>query len=165
MLLRLDDIHRVDIHSSGAYFPLTVEATLEPRGLRHRTAGQRHLPGLGRPLHHHRQQLAPSAAKPLAPVPPAMMVRRVDAPAAHPLVLGELVNRDLYDWYCERGQAENLIKDFKRGIKADRLSCSSFIFNFFSLLLYATACHLLFELRTAAWQQSALLRPACAVRA
>ena len=54
---------------------------------------------------------------------------------------------DLYRAYCERGQAENHLKDLKRALKADRLSCHRFAANFFRLLLHATAYRLLFTLR------------------
>lgn len=64
--------------------------------------------------------------------------------------LWEETPQEVYDWYCDRGQAENHIKDFKRGLKADRLSCSSFLANFFRLLLHAAAYRLLFEVRAAA---------------
>jgi hypothetical protein len=53
----------------------------------------------------------------------------------------------LYDAYCERGQCENLIKDFKNALNADRLSCSTFIANFFRLLEHAAAYVLMHELR------------------
>ncbi len=62
--------------------------------------------------------------------------------------------QEVYDWYCQRGQAENDIKNFKRGLKADRLSCSSFIANFFRLLLNVAAYRLMFALRQAAGQHS-----------
>jgi hypothetical protein len=32
----------------------------------------------------------------------------------------------LYDWYVRRGESEGWIKDFKRALKADRLSCRRF---------------------------------------
>lgn len=54
---------------------------------------------------------------------------------------------DLYRAYCERGQAENYLKDLKRALKADRLSCRRFAANFFRLLLHAVAYRLLFALR------------------
>ena len=54
---------------------------------------------------------------------------------------------DLYRAYCERGQAENSLKDLKRALQADRLSCHRFAANFFRLLLHATAYRLLFALR------------------
>jgi hypothetical protein len=61
----------------------------------------------------------------------------------------------LYHAYCERGQCENFIKDFKNALQADRLSCSTFLANFFRLLEHATAYVLLHALRT----QVALLAP------
>ncbi len=53
----------------------------------------------------------------------------------------------LYDWYVRRGEAEGWIKDFKRGLKADRLSCCRFWANQFRLLLHAAAYQLMDELR------------------
>ena len=50
--------------------------------------------------------------------------------------------------YCERGQWENFIKDFKNALQADRLSCSTFAANFFRLLEHAAASALLHALRT-----------------
>jgi Transposase DDE domain group 1 len=55
--------------------------------------------------------------------------------------------RKLYGWYVKRGEAEGLIKDFKRALKADRLSCHRFWANQFRLLLHAAAYWLLDELR------------------
>lgn len=54
---------------------------------------------------------------------------------------------ELYDWYVRRGEAEGWIKDFKRALKADRLSCMRFWANQFRLLLHAAAYWLLDELR------------------
>ena len=54
----------------------------------------------------------------------------------------------LYHAYCERGQCENFIKDFKNALQADRLSCSSFAANFFRLLEHAAAYVLVHALRT-----------------
>ena len=54
---------------------------------------------------------------------------------------------DLYDWYVRRGETEGWIKDFKRALKADRLSCHRFTANQFRLLLHAAAYWLLDELR------------------
>jgi Transposase DDE domain group 1 len=54
---------------------------------------------------------------------------------------------ELYDWYVRRGEAEGWIKDFKRALKADRLSCMRFWANQFRLLLHACAYWLLDELR------------------
>ena len=53
----------------------------------------------------------------------------------------------LYDWYVRRGEVEGWIKDFKRALKADRLSCCRFWANQFRLLLHAAAYWLLDELR------------------
>lgn len=54
---------------------------------------------------------------------------------------------ELYNWYVRRGEAEGWIKDFKRALKADRLSCHRFFANQFRLLLHAAAYWLLDELR------------------
>lgn len=57
--------------------------------------------------------------------------------------------RILYErGYCERGNAENRIKDFKRALAADRLSCTTYVANAFRLLLHAFAYRLLDALRT-----------------
>jgi hypothetical protein len=55
--------------------------------------------------------------------------------------------RELYDWYVGRGETEGWIKDFKRALKADRLSCKRFWANQFRLLLHAAAYWLLDTLR------------------
>ncbi len=58
---------------------------------------------------------------------------------------------DLYDRYVQRGESsENSIKDLKRALKADRLSCHRFWSNQFRLFLHGAAYVLLFELRHAA---------------
>jgi hypothetical protein len=50
--------------------------------------------------------------------------------------------------YVQRGEAsENSIKDFKRALKGDRLSCSRFWANPFRLFLHAAAYVLMDELR------------------
>jgi hypothetical protein len=54
---------------------------------------------------------------------------------------------ELYEWYIRRGEAEGWIKDFKRALKADRLSCHRFFANQFRLLLHAAAYWLLDTLR------------------
>jgi hypothetical protein len=65
----------------------------------------------------------------------------------------------LYEAYCDRGQSENYIKDFKNALAADRLSCSSFVANSLRLLLHAAAYRLLRALRdTAATVRSELGR-------
>jgi hypothetical protein len=52
-----------------------------------------------------------------------------------------------YDFYADRGQSENWIKDLKNAMFADRLSCSSFHANQFRLLLHTAAYMVLYELR------------------
>jgi Transposase DDE domain group 1 len=54
---------------------------------------------------------------------------------------------ELYDCYIRRGEAEGWIKDFKRALKADRLSCHRFWANQFRLILHAAAYWLLDALR------------------
>jgi hypothetical protein len=49
----------------------------------------------------------------------------------------------IFDWYEQRGQAENFIKELKNDLSADRLSCSKYKANAFRLQLYATAYNLL----------------------
>jgi len=63
----------------------------------------------------------------------------------------------LYGAYCERGQCENLIKDFKNALQADRLSCCRFAANFFRLLLHTAAYRLLHALRQEVAEESAEL--------
>ena len=55
--------------------------------------------------------------------------------------------KELYEFYAQRGEAENWIKDFKLHLKADRLSCHRFLANQFRLLLHAAAYWLLDALR------------------
>jgi Transposase DDE domain group 1 len=62
--------------------------------------------------------------------------------------LSEFTPALLYHAYCERGQCENFIKDFKNALHADRLSCSAFAANFFRLLEHAAAYGLVHALRT-----------------
>lgn len=47
--------------------------------------------------------------------------------------------KDIYEFFGERGQYENQIKEVKNGFKADRLSCQDFLANYFRLLLHACA--------------------------
>ncbi|MGF1471761.1 MAG: IS1380 family transposase [Rubrobacteraceae bacterium] len=55
---------------------------------------------------------------------------------------------DLYDGhYVIRGETENRIKDYKRALRAERLSCCAFLANQFRLLLHAAAYWLLDTLR------------------
>jgi hypothetical protein len=53
----------------------------------------------------------------------------------------------LYDFYVDRGAAENWIKDFKNALAADRLSDHRFWANAFRLVLHAAAFWLLDTLR------------------
>jgi hypothetical protein len=53
----------------------------------------------------------------------------------------------VYDWYVDRGEAENWIKDLKNALAADRLSDHRFWANAFRLLLHAAAYWLLDQLR------------------
>lgn len=53
----------------------------------------------------------------------------------------------VYGGYTDRGESENWIKDFKRGLRADRLSCHRFAANQFRLLLHAAAYWLLDTVR------------------
>ncbi len=55
--------------------------------------------------------------------------------------------RAVYDWYVDRGEGENWIKDLKNALAADRLSCHRFWANAFRLLLHAAAFWLLDHLR------------------
>jgi hypothetical protein len=59
---------------------------------------------------------------------------------------------DIFAWYHQRGQAENFIKELKRDLAADRLSCHAFHANACRLLLHALAYDLLhlFRLRVLA---------------
>jgi Transposase DDE domain group 1 len=69
---------------------------------------------------------------------PRFLVTTVDEP--DPRVVYEKL-------YCPRGQAENAIKDFKRALAGDRLSCSSYVANAFRLAMHAMAYRLLHALR------------------
>jgi hypothetical protein len=53
----------------------------------------------------------------------------------------------VYDWYVDRGQPENYLKDLKNALQADRLSDHRFWANAFRLLLHAAAYWLLDTLR------------------
>ncbi len=53
----------------------------------------------------------------------------------------------VYDWYVDRGQPENWIKDLKNALRADRLSDHRFWANAFRLVLHAAAYWLLDTLR------------------
>jgi Transposase DDE domain group 1 len=53
----------------------------------------------------------------------------------------------VYDWYVDRGEPENWIKDFKNALQADHLHDHRFWANQFRLLLHAAAYWLLHTLR------------------
>ena len=53
----------------------------------------------------------------------------------------------VYDWYVDRGEPENWIKDFKNALQADHLHDHRFWSNAFRLLLHAAAYWLLDTLR------------------
>jgi hypothetical protein len=83
-------------------------------------------------------------------------MRRIIAKAAETLVgpdqrmlvtNSHLAPVEVYEFYAGRGQEENWIKDLKRGLKSDRLSCSAFAANELRLLLFGLAYQLLHELR------------------
>ncbi len=48
----------------------------------------------------------------------------------------------VFAWYEQRGQAENFIKELKRDVDADRLSCSAYRANAFRLQLHAITYNL-----------------------
>ena len=52
-----------------------------------------------------------------------------------------------YDEYADRGEAENRNKEWKRGLKADRLSDHRYFANLFRLYLHAQAYNLLVHVR------------------
>jgi hypothetical protein len=64
-----------------------------------------------------------------------VVTTRTDAPTA------------VYDWYVDRGEPENWIKDFKNALQADHLHAHRFWSNAFRLLLHAAAYWLLDTLR------------------
>jgi hypothetical protein len=53
----------------------------------------------------------------------------------------------VYDFYIDRGDTENRIKDLKNGLKADRLSCHGFLANMLRLSLHAFSYVLMHEVR------------------
>jgi hypothetical protein len=64
--------------------------------------------------------------------------------------------KEIFDWYEQRGQAENFIKDLKNEIAADRLSCSAYRANAFRLQLHGLAYNLLVLFRCAVLRGTAL---------
>jgi hypothetical protein len=47
--------------------------------------------------------------------------------------------REVYRFYCQRGDMENRIEELKNHLKADRTSCTSFLANQFRLFLHSCA--------------------------
>jgi|Tabmets5t2r1_1033131.scaffolds.fasta_scaffold21833_1 hypothetical protein len=64
--------------------------------------------------------------------------------------------QEIYDSYDERGECENRIKEFKRDLSADRLSCHSYRANAFRLQLHALAYQLLVLFRLHILRQTQL---------
>jgi len=58
--------------------------------------------------------------------------------------------KNVYRFYCARGDAENRIKELKNGLAMDRTSCSRFLANQFRVLLTAAAYVLMQELQAMA---------------
>jgi hypothetical protein len=88
---------------------------------------------------------------------PRRVLAMIEHTAQGPNVRFVVTNRrgraaDLFHWYHQRGQAENFIKELKRDLAADRLSCHAFRANAVRLLLHALAYDLLhlFRLRVLA---------------
>jgi hypothetical protein len=82
-----------------------------------------------------RRVIIKAEALPRGPNTRFVVTTRPDPPAA------------LYDWYVDRGDGENAIKDLKNACFADRLSDHRFWANQFRLLLHAAAYWLLDTLR------------------
>ena len=55
--------------------------------------------------------------------------------------------KNVYRFYCERGDAENRIKELKNGLAMDRTSCNRFLANQFRVLLTAAAYVLMQEIQ------------------
>ena len=61
-----------------------------------------------------------------------------------------------YEFYADRGESENWIKELKRGFRGDRLSCHTFAANSFRLLLHALAYTLVHQWRRHTLQRTEL---------
>ena len=84
---------------------------------------------------------------------PRRVVYKADALSKGPNTRFVVTTRDddamaVYDWYVDRGEPENWLKDLKNAIEADRLSDHRFWANAFRLLMHAAAYWLLDTLRT-----------------
>lgn len=64
--------------------------------------------------------------------------------------------QDIFDGYDDRGQCENRIKEFKRDLNSDRLSCHRYRANAFRLQLHALAYQLLVLFRVHALKKTHL---------
>jgi len=83
---------------------------------------------------------------------PRRILAKVERTAEGPNLRFVVTNRggepeEIFRWYEQRGRAENFIKDFKRDLCADRLSCSSYRANAFRFQLHALAYNLLLLFR------------------
>lgn len=59
----------------------------------------------------------------------------------------KMTPKNVYKFYCQRGDAENRIKELKNDLAMDRTSCSRFLANQFRVLLTAAAYVILQELQ------------------
>ena len=94
---------------------------------------------------------------------PRRVLAMIEHTAQGPNVRFVVTNRrgraaDIFAWYHQRGQAENFIKELKRDLAADRLSCHAFRANAFRLLLHALAYDLLHLFRLRLLAGTALAR-------
>jgi len=64
--------------------------------------------------------------------------------------------QEVYEFYANRGESENWIKELKRGFRGDRLSCHAFSANCFRLLLHALAYTLVHQWRRRTLQATEL---------
>jgi hypothetical protein len=92
---------------------------------------------------------------------PRRVLAMIEHTAQGPNVRFVVTNRrgraaDLFAWYHQRGQAENFIKELKRDLAADRLSCQAFRANACRLVLHALAYDLLHLFRLRVLQGTAL---------
>ncbi len=80
------------------------------------------------------------------------MVLKAEAPVEGPNTRFVVTTRPeaplaVYEWYVDRGEPENWVKDLKNALQAGRLSDHRFWANQFRLLLHAAAYWLLDTLR------------------
>ena len=115
--------------------PLLAQAQAQQRasGEKVRLAGEARYQAESWP--HPRRVVFKAEALPKGPNTRFVVTTRTDAPAP------------LYEFYVDRGEAENWIKDFKAACAADRLSCHRFWANQLRLFLHAAAYWLLDTLR------------------